>query len=124
MPEQQELVTQHLEVTLAITGPRSNPEEFLNWIYACLNCNTNHRNVKVSITTAGVGAADGDDCATAINAVAKEHLGLTKLETRNSDAMDFHDLSVWQIKAALEAAYRAGQSPVDATMPQPPAEGA
>lgn len=40
--------------------------------------------------------------------IAREHLGITTLETRRSDALDFHDLAVWQIQAALEAAYRAG----------------
>lgn len=36
------------------------------------------------------------------------HLGLSTLETRCSDNLDFHDLAVWQLRAALEAAYRAG----------------
>ena len=40
--------------------------------------------------------------------IALEHLGIETLETRRSDALDFHDLSVWQIKSALLAAYQAG----------------
>jgi len=40
--------------------------------------------------------------------IAKEHLDLETLETRRSDSLDFHDCSVWGIKAALEAAYKAG----------------
>lgn len=40
--------------------------------------------------------------------IAKQHLGLSTLETRRSDSLDFHDLAVWQLRAALEAAYRAG----------------
>jgi hypothetical protein len=40
--------------------------------------------------------------------LARAHLAINTLETRNSDALDFHDLAVWNIKAALEAAYAAG----------------
>ncbi|MEI2637426.1 MAG: hypothetical protein V9F03_00245 [Microthrixaceae bacterium] len=43
-----------------------------------------------------------------IEDIAKQHLGLPTLETRRSDSLDFHDLAVWQLRAALEAAYRAG----------------
>ena len=41
-------------------------------------------------------------------AIAKEHLGIGTLETRRSDSPDFHDVSVWGVRAALEAAYEAG----------------
>lgn len=44
-----------------------------------------------------------------VQEIATNALGLETLETRNSDELDFHDLSVWQIKAALEAAYEAGR---------------
>ena len=40
--------------------------------------------------------------------IAKEHLRIETLETRRSDSLDFHDCSVWGVKAALEAAYSAG----------------
>lgn len=30
------------------------------------------------------------------------------LATRNSDRLDFHDISVWGVKSALMAAYQAG----------------
>jgi len=43
-----------------------------------------------------------------IEDIAKQHLGLSTLEIRRSDSLDFHDLAVWQLRAALEAAYRAG----------------
>jgi hypothetical protein len=33
---------------------------------------------------------------------------MSVLETRKSDSLDFHDLAVWQMRAALEAAYQAG----------------
>lgn len=45
---------------------------------------------------------------TTLNAIAAQFLGIETLATRNRDALDFHDIAVWNIKAALEAAYRAG----------------
>ncbi len=41
--------------------------------------------------------------------IASRHLHLETLETRNSDSLDFHDMAVWSIKAALEAAFEAGR---------------
>ncbi len=35
--------------------------------------------------------------------------GIETLETRNSDSLDFHDVSTWSISAMLDAAYKAGQ---------------
>ena len=40
--------------------------------------------------------------------IAKQHLGIETLATRKSDGLDFHDLAVWSIEAALKAAYEAG----------------
>lgn len=40
--------------------------------------------------------------------IARQHLPVETLETRNSDSLDFHDVAVWGLKAALEAAYNAG----------------
>lgn len=42
--------------------------------------------------------------------IAAEILGLVTLETRHRDSLDFHDLAVWQIKAALARAYFAGRT--------------
>ena len=42
--------------------------------------------------------------------IAAEILKVDTLEAKNSDALDFHELSVWRLKDALEAAYRAGYS--------------
>lgn len=47
--------------------------------------------------------------AQTIEQIAKQSLGLETLETRNSDRLDFHDLNVASIRAALLAAYQAGQ---------------
>lgn len=40
--------------------------------------------------------------------IAQKHLNLETLETRNSDSLDFHDVSVWSLKEALQEAYEAG----------------
>lgn len=43
-------------------------------------------------------------------AIAQQHLNVETLATRNSDSLDFHDVSVWGIQAALEAAFAAGKA--------------
>lgn len=43
-----------------------------------------------------------------IEQIALEHLFIETLETQHRDRLDFHDVSVWAIKSALEAAYAAG----------------
>jgi hypothetical protein len=43
-----------------------------------------------------------------LNAIASQHLGISTLQTRRSDRLDFHDVSVWQVKSALKAAFDAG----------------
>jgi len=45
---------------------------------------------------------------TVIEDIARANLGVPTLAMRNSDSLDFHDVAVWQLRAALEAAYRAG----------------
>ena len=41
--------------------------------------------------------------------IAQQHLFIDTLETQSSDRLDFHDVSVWAVKAALQAAFEAGQ---------------
>jgi len=41
--------------------------------------------------------------------IALDHLFIDTLETRNSDRLDFHEVSVWAVKSALMAAYEAGR---------------
>jgi len=43
-----------------------------------------------------------------VTRIAKSILGIETLKARKIDSLDFHDLNVCAIKAALEAAYRAG----------------
>ena len=48
-----------------------------------------------------------------IATIARNKLGIETLEARNSDTLDFYELAAWQIKEALEAAYRAGANAGD-----------
>lgn len=41
--------------------------------------------------------------------IAAEHLFVETMETRNSDRLDFYDVSVWGIRQALIDAYEAGR---------------
>lgn len=40
--------------------------------------------------------------------IARDHLGIPTLETRRSDRLDFHDVAIWGVRDALNAAYDAG----------------
>jgi hypothetical protein len=40
--------------------------------------------------------------------IAHDHLGIPTLQPRASDALDFHEIAVWQIRNALAAAFNAG----------------
>lgn len=52
---------------------------------------------------------DGEAPATAAaRRIARKKLSLETLERRWSDELDFHEHAVWNIQAALEAAYAAG----------------
>jgi hypothetical protein len=46
---------------------------------------------------------------TLLERIALDHLFIETLETRHSDRMDFHEVSVWGVKSALMAAYEAGR---------------
>ncbi len=43
-----------------------------------------------------------------LEGLAREHLGIETLATRNRDCLDFHDVGVGCLKSALEAAFAAG----------------
>ncbi|MBA3059261.1 MAG: hypothetical protein KJ614_08295 [Gammaproteobacteria bacterium] len=49
--------------------------------------------------------------------IAQKHLFIETLETRNSDRLDFHDVAVWNVRQALEAAFKAGAE-LGASMPR------
>jgi hypothetical protein len=41
--------------------------------------------------------------------IARKHLDIDTLTERKSDDLDFHEISVWNLKKALQAAFEAGQ---------------
>jgi len=41
--------------------------------------------------------------------IASDRFGTTTLEARGTDALDFYDCAVWNIRLALQAAYEAGR---------------
>ena len=56
-----------------------------------------------------IGKARAGNQDATIRLIANDVLGIETLDTRKSDSLDFHDLAVWQIRKALEAAYEAGR---------------
>ena len=40
--------------------------------------------------------------------IAQRHFGIETLESRNSDGLDFHTVSVWALKRAIQNAYEMG----------------
>lgn len=40
--------------------------------------------------------------------IAQAALGIETLETRGADSLDFHDVAVWRVQSALEAAFNLG----------------
>lgn len=45
---------------------------------------------------------------TVLTQIARKHLGIDTLQTRHADSLDFHDVAVWCLREALEAAFNAG----------------
>jgi hypothetical protein len=56
-------------------------------------------------TTAG---HDMKKVAALLTRIARTNLHIETLETRCSDRLDFHNVAVWSLREALEAAYNAG----------------
>lgn len=53
-------------------------------------------------------AAPAADLTSVLEQIAREELGIETLATRQSDALDFHDVSVAGLRRALAAAFHAG----------------
>jgi hypothetical protein len=63
---------------------------------------------KTSIAT--IGSSNLSGLLYLLTALATKHFSnVETLETRRMDSLDFHDVAVWEIKAALEAAFEAGK---------------
>jgi hypothetical protein len=46
--------------------------------------------------------------AALLTRIARTKLHIETLETRCSDRLDFHNVAIWSLREALEAAYNAG----------------
>ena len=44
-----------------------------------------------------------------ITKIARNYLSIDTLVPRNSDSLNFHNVSVWDVKRALELAYEMGK---------------
>ena len=62
------------------------------------------------MTTKTAASAKAPSEALLLEIAAKHFHSIETLETRTSDGLDFHDVAVWAIRAALEAAFAAGQA--------------
>ena len=60
--------------------------------------------------TTKTAPAKGPSEALLLETATKHFHTIETLETRNSDRLDFHDVAVWAIRAALEDAYAAGHA--------------
>ena len=62
---------------------------------------------------AAAPSAAGPDDATldaGMEVLAQVHLGIETLAERRMDALDFHEVGVWQVKDALRAAFLLGRA--------------
>lgn len=48
------------------------------------------------------------DITLTLTRIARTHLGIGTLEPRHADRLDFHEVAVWSLRDALEAAFQAG----------------
>jgi len=44
-----------------------------------------------------------------LEGIAREHLLIWTLQERKADQLDFHSVAVWNVRAALAAAYETGR---------------
>ena len=64
-------------------------------------------------------ALSPDEIELLFESIALDHLFIETLETQHSDRLDFHDVSVWGVKSALQAAFDAGLRAAGGTPKQP-----
>ena len=91
----------------AATTPTASPSQAVGERASSLGVNLDATNARDAMANLLEAHTDVDAC---LEQIARTTLGLETLETRRSDGLDFHDLAVWQIKQALQAAYEAGRA--------------
>ena len=62
-----------------------------------------------AMTTKTKALAKAPSEALLLEIAAKHFHSIETLETRNRDRLDFHDVAVWSIRAALKEAFEAGR---------------
>lgn len=85
-------------------APKYDRAERLHLEEASAKKTTEHNNL--------TEAANNRPPSTVINDIARHHLNIRSLAKQNNDDMDFHEVSVWAVEAALKAAFKAGQASV------------
>jgi len=55
-------------------------------------------------------AMSSNEVESLIADIARRDLGVATLDTRNSDSLDFHNVSVWSLREALMKAFYAGRA--------------
>jgi len=53
-------------------------------------------------------ALSPDEIELLFESIALDHLFIETLQTRHRDSLDFHDVAIWCLRDALEAAFNAG----------------
>jgi hypothetical protein len=51
-----------------------------------------------------------DSIENLLEQIARAKLGIATLKTQSSDSLDFHEVAVWRLREALEAAFEAGKA--------------
>ena len=82
------------------------PQALALWQRAIATCP-----VEQPAYAAGVGRCQRQiDVNAELASIARRVLQVPTLDARNSDRLDFHEVSVWELLKGLRLAYRAGQS--------------
>lgn len=74
---------------------------------------------KTHTTTTAPAKLSIDEIELLLESIALDHLFIETLVTQHSDRLDFHDVSVWGVKSALQAAFDAGLRAAGGTPKQP-----
>ena len=64
-------------------------------------------------------ALSPDEIELLFESIALDHLFIETLQTRHRDSLDFHDVSVWGVRSALQAAFDAGLRAAEGAPKQP-----
>jgi hypothetical protein len=100
--------------SLHFDGPLSSPHVIADRLGITVVCRTEKNGCRVWRVAGETARALAQlprrgSMNAAIKRIAREILDLETLKTRKMDSLDFHELAVWQIRKALEAAYNAGR---------------